>query len=164
MSPRLGFVLLVFVLACGGKQKPAPATPPANAPVAEPATPPPAEPATPPATAAGERPASVTDEMVAVADDMVAAMEAMGKELTAAGTDCAKGAAGIRNGLTAMRPIAKRAKAFGDQNDPAGEEWFKATYMPRMMNAMSGLMSLSQACSADPDFNAALKEMGELDM
>jgi hypothetical protein len=164
MASRLASILLIGLLACGGKQKPAPAAPPANAPVAEPATPPPAEPATPPATPAGQRPASVTDEMVAVADDMVVAMEAMGRELTAAGTDCSKGATAIRNGMTAMKPIAKRAKAFEDQNDPAQEEWFKATYMPRMMNAMQGLMSLAQSCSADKDFNAAIQEMDKLDM
>jgi hypothetical protein len=169
MPSRFAPILLSFglalVLACGGKQKPAPEAPPANAPVAEPATtPPPAEPATPPTAASGERPATVTDEMVAVADEMVVAMENMGKELTAAGTDCAKGAAGIRNGMTAMKPIAKRAKAFSNQDDPAAEEWFKTTYMPRMMNAMQGLMSLAQTCSSDKDFNAALQEMGQMDM
>jgi hypothetical protein len=164
MSSRFAPILLVFVIACGGKQKPAPAAPPANAPVAEPATPPPAEPATPPPPSNGERPASVTDEMVAVAEDMVVAMEAMGKELTAAGTDCHKGSVAVHNGMAALRPIAARAKPFKDINDPAAEEWFKQRYMSRMMNAMSGLMGLAQSCGSDKEFMDAMNEMGQLDV
>jgi hypothetical protein len=131
-----------------------PATGAADPVVADPAAPAPA----------GDRPASVTPEMVAVAEKMIGAMEAMGKDLTAAGTDCAKGAAALKDHAAKLQPIAVEAKKFENKDDKEAEAWFQANYMPRMMGAMGGMMSLAQACQADADFAAAMKEMSDLDM
>jgi hypothetical protein len=118
-----------------------------------------------PTAAAGERPAVVTDEMVALADKMVGQMEQMGKDLTAAGEDCTKGADALKSNMGKLKPIAEEAKKHeASMKDPAAEEWFKKTYMPRLMGAMGGMMTLAQKCQNDAGFAAAMKEMDALDM
>ena len=123
-----------------------------------------AKPAEPP-PAAGDLPEGVTPEMAALAEKMVSAMEGMGKDLTAAGTDCAKGAAAIRGGMAKLQPLVADAKKYEDKmKAPAAEKWFQDKYMGRMMGAMGGLMSIGQTCGEDADFQAAMKEMEALDM
>ncbi len=117
------------------------------------------------AAPAGDRPAVVTDEMAALAEKLVGEMEAMGKGLSAAGSDCAKGAEAIKASMEKMKPIAAEAKKHeAAMKDPAAEEWFKKTYESRMMGAMGGMMTLAAACQSDPAFADAMKSMGELDM
>lgn len=118
-----------------------------------------------PAAPAGDRPAIVTDEMAGLAEKLVGEMEAMGKGLTAAGSDCAKGAEAIKASMEKMKPIVADAKKHeAAMKDPAAEEWFKKTYESRMMGAMGGMMTLAAACQSDPAFAEAMKSMGELDM
>jgi hypothetical protein len=159
MSSRIASILLVVAaVACGGNAKPAPAAP-SDETVAAPTTSPPAAETSP---RADGRPAIVTDEMVALADDMMVAMTAMGTELAAAGTDCARGAAVMRSANRTLAPLTERSKAFDEpMRDPAAEAWFKETYMPRLMAAMQPLMTMAQSCSNDPDFTAAMQELTE---
>jgi hypothetical protein len=61
-----------------------------------------------------------------------------------------------------MKPVAEEMKKFkAMKDDKAAEEWFKATYMPRMMGAMGPMMGLAQSCGSDADFQAAMTAMSE---
>lgn len=119
---------------------------------------------TPPAGGTGYgRPASVTDEMIAVMDKVVGAFEALGRDLEAVGTDCAKGAAAMRSHTPKLKALAVEAKKFDEQtrNDQAAEEYFQKTYGDRLVASMGGLMQLSSSCASDPDFQAASDEFGK---
>ncbi len=111
------------------------------------------------------RPAIVTDEIVAIAEELVTLMEAGGRAMTAAGTDCDKGAAAVRGMLANMKPLVQRAKKFeAEMADPAAEQWFQARYADRITQSMvGGMMTLASACQGHADFGAAIQEMGQLD-
>lgn len=126
------------------------------------------EPADPGQTPPGDgkasaRPASVTDEMIAVMEKVVAAFEALGKDLEAVGTDCAKGAVVLRSHTPKLKALAADAKKFDAQtrNDPAAEKYFEDTYSARLMASLGGMMELSSTCGSDPDFQAASEEFGK---
>lgn len=127
-----------------------------------------AAPADPPADPAGEggtvtRPATVTDEMIAVMDKVVVAFEAMGADLRAAGDDCAKGAAAMRAHTPKLQAVAAEAKKFDAQtkDDEAAGKYFEQVYGERLMVSMGGMMDLSAKCSSDADFQKAAEDFGK---
>lgn len=135
-----------------------PTTPPAD-PAADPVA---ADPnAADPAAAAGARPASVTDEHVALAEKMVTAMTQFGDALKTAGTDCKAATAAVKAFGPKLKPImdeASKVQAATDK-DPAAKEWFDKTYGPKVMAAMSPMMTTAQACQKDKDFMAAMQAL-----
>jgi len=113
-------------------------------------------PTTPEPPAAGARPASVTEAQAASFDKMAVAMEAFGKDVTAAGNDCAKVASAIGVHAAGLK-AAKEATIAANVNaeDVAVKGWIEATYGARIATVMAGYAALSAKCAADKAFTAA---------
>lgn len=117
------------------------------------------------AAAPGELPEEVTPEMAALAARMVEAIEHMGRELTAAGTDCARGTEAIRAASARLRPLLVEVRpSEARMSSPAAEAWFDDTYGVRIINAAGRAATLAQACAEDPGFQAALEDLEDLDL
>jgi hypothetical protein len=98
-------------------------------------------------------PLSVTDDMLDVGDNYAATLEELTKNLTAAGTDCAKGTEIIKAAGPAADKIAKRTDAF--PNDEVTKNWFATSYM--IVTIGVGATPVVVACNHDATFNAALR-------
>ncbi|MBE7449934.1 MAG: hypothetical protein HS111_13845 [Kofleriaceae bacterium] len=100
-----------------------------------------------------------------MAERLVAVFEQMGGELTAAGTDCARGTEAIRAAIQRLRPIVLEGRPYEERmRTPAAEGWFNDTYGVRIINAAGRAATLGQACAEDPGFQAALEELEDLDL
>ena len=109
----------------------------------------PGEPAPAAAEAPGPRPASLSDEDIALADKLVGAIEKMANGINEAGTDCPKVAAAIKSMSGEMSSIAEQGKKLNEkiEGDPAAKKWFEATYAPKVMDKMGKVMS--NTCFSD---------------
>jgi len=93
----------------------------------------PAPPPTPTPTPTGERPAVVTDEVVALADQLAAIIDRMATGLAATGGDCARGTALLKS-MRADRAIEKVAKRFAElSTNTEVMTWFQTHQMKRLM-------------------------------
>jgi hypothetical protein len=140
-------LVLVLLVACSHSDAP----PPKNTAAPEPA-------AAPAPAAAMERPASVTDDMVASADKVFDVLTLTVNDVVAAGTDCKQVAAALRKHLEPMKAIAPEANKLEDIKDPDARKWFENKYGPKLAEnneKMKGVM----ACKDDADVKAAMGEM-----
>jgi hypothetical protein len=155
---------LVISLPACSKDKPAAApTTPAPAPAAAPAPqgiavgePNPAAPAGGDVPAPGPRPASVTDQDVALADKMVSLMEKLSTNVVDAGTDCAKVAAAIKSIGVELSSVMNEGKKMEERlkGDEAAKKWFEGTYAPKVMGPMTKLMG--SPCANDKGVQEAM--------
>ncbi len=109
--------------------------------------------------AASDRPAGITDEMVATADKYAGALEKFANDLEAAGSDCGKALEAVKESSEVGKTIAAgvdvvRAKTL---SDPPAKEWFKKAYESRMKNAFDKVKGAAQACDHDEAFKAAIE-------
>ncbi len=131
--------------AAGGEAK----TTEPTAPAADPTAVAPGEPAPAPAADPGPRPASLSDDDIALADKLVTAIEKMASSINAAGTDCPKVAEAIKSMSGEMTTIAEQGKKLNEkmESDEAAKKWFEATYAPKVMGTMGKVMN--NTCFAD---------------
>jgi hypothetical protein len=109
--------------------------------------------------AASDRPAGITDEMVATADQYAGALEKFGTDLEAAGSDCGKALEAVKASSEVGKTIAAgvevvRAKTLSDD---AAKRWFKWKYEAGMKSAFDKVKAAAQACDHDEAFKAAIE-------
>ncbi len=104
----------------------------------------------------GPRPASLSDEDIALADKLVGTIEKMAGAINAAGTDCPKVASAIKSMSGEMSSIAEQGKKLDEkiQSDAAAKKWFEATYAPKVMGTMSKVMG--NTCFSDKAVQEAM--------
>ncbi|MEZ4364036.1 MAG: hypothetical protein R3B48_27940 [Kofleriaceae bacterium] len=109
----------------------------------------------------GPRPASLTDEDVAIFDKMVGSIETMTKSIEAAGSECPKVAEAIKAISNDVNAIAEQGKKLDEkmQADEAAKSWFEKTYAPRFMGAFQSFQA--NPCARDA---AVLEAMATLKM
>jgi hypothetical protein len=111
----------------------------------------------------GARPASITDEQVAVAQKVVDATTKFVNELDAVKDDCKKATA-VLKGKTgkdlkaAVEEGSKLQAQIG--NDPATMQWFHQTFGPKMMSTLGKLGGVFNKCRQDKNFEAAFRGLG----
>jgi hypothetical protein len=138
--------VLVLIAACSHSDAPPPKT------AADP------PPAVAPAPAAGDRPATVTDDMVASADRVFEVLTKTVDDVAAAGKDCKAIAAALRKHLEPMKAIAPEANKLEDIKDEAARKWFENKYGPKLAEN-NDKMKAVMACKDDADVQAAMGEM-----
>lgn len=111
------------------------------------------------AAAPGARPASVTDEKVAVAEKLVATLESLAEDIKAVGTDCAKGTTVLKKHTAEVQKMITAGAKLKETNDDAARKWFKDNYEQRAQLAAGAMMSLAIQCQKDVAFMAAFNAL-----
>ncbi len=108
---------------------------------------------------ASDRPAGITDEMVATADKYAGALEKFAGDLEAAGSDCGKAVEAVHASSEIGKAIAADVDVVRTKTmtDAAAKEWFKKAYEARMKNAFDKVKAAAQACDNDPAFRTAIE-------
>lgn len=102
------------------------------------------------AVTAAPRPATVTDDHVAIVEGIVTAYNKLQTTMAAARIDCKK--AGEAQGE--INAGLHRLDKLG--TDAAFEEWYETNYIPKFAGLDGLLINVSQTCAADPAFRDAL--------
>jgi outer membrane murein-binding lipoprotein Lpp len=109
--------------------------------------------------AASDRPAGVSDDMVATADKYAGALEKFASDLEAAGSDCGKALDAVKASSEIGQAIAANVDVVRTKTmtDPAAKEWFKKAYESRMKTAFEKVKSAANACESDATFKTAIE-------
>lgn len=104
------------------------------------------------------RPATITDEMVAVTDDVVAALGKLANDMDAVKADCSKAAQVIRASYEPAKVLAARSARFkgATDRDPAAVKWLEQTYGDRFADAIRKLQGVTVACEQSDELLQAM--------
>jgi hypothetical protein len=148
------YILVVAVVAVVACKKDKAEQQPASAPAPAPAE---AKAPTPTAAAvAGARPPTVTDAQSAAYEKFTVEAEALGRDVAAAGDDCAKLATATTShaaALTAAQDAMLAVKI--DDADVTAKAWLAASYGTRLATALAGYGMSAAKCATDKAFVAA---------
>jgi len=148
--PGFAAALLVYPFDPGRRASPKP-----KPPVATSANDPPANAPT------GDRPAGVTQELLALTDQVMVMLDRLATGLAAMNSDCARGT-GFLKTLAADPAIGKLSKRFQElTKDPAVMSWLQANRMTKVMDSITKMQPILTRCMSDPAFEAALKSLAQ---
>ncbi len=108
-----------------------------------------------------ERPANISDDMVAVMDRDVAVVRKVATALAATKGDCTAAAQVIRDHTTAVATAAKESRRYRQlsKDDVAIKQWVDVTYRTTdNLEAEAVLKRVAKQCGADPDYQAAMAQ------
>jgi len=105
-------------------------------------------------------PATVTAEDRALIDRWAVLYGDYAAALEAAGVDCAKAAAGVRevNGKNADLIAKGKPRLQALRGEPAAARWIDETYKPKLGAALDRMAPLLDSCRGNADLSAALAD------
>ena len=108
-----------------------------------------------------DRPAAISDEMVAVMDRDVGVVRKVAAALDAARGDCKQAAQVVRDNTVAIATAARESRNYRAlaKDDEAVKAWINATYRTKEnLAAEATLQKVARQCATDPHYQAAMAQ------
>ena len=108
-----------------------------------------------------DRPAAVSDEMVAVMDRDVGVVRKVAAALDVAKGDCKQAAQVVRDNTAAIATAARESRSYREvaKDNDAVKAWINATYRTKEnLAAEATLQRVANQCATDPHYQAAMAQ------